>query len=258
MTTVKTSGVNRKNTGLSPALLGWWKLDEGSGIVLNDASANGNHMTAPQALSTGFWGTAGRGTFNGSTDRFNLLSAKFTQLAQLARFEGSNAPSLMYSLRMKAAVPAGDSVLVGNKGRTGNQDGTCLTLKSSGNIEFSYAPSGAAASKFQTTTTNPADETDVHFVAALSRSDDKLYFYKNGVKLNEFTLSTNYPDASTLYTEDPGLSIGTRGFNNVTAPFNGQLWDVQIYLTFQALPLSTVTLAANLTEFQALTIAQLP
>ena len=39
-----------------PSLVGWWKLDEGSGLVANDSSGNGNDGTI---YGSPLWVTAG-------------------------------------------------------------------------------------------------------------------------------------------------------------------------------------------------------
>lgn len=253
MSAIKTSGHAPKNTGLSQHLAGWWKLDEGSGIVLADSSGRGNHMSAPVALSGGFWGTAGRGTFNGTSDRFHLHAGKFRALEQLAKAVNGVLPSVLISCRLKVGIPTADSVVFSNKGRIGNQDGVQIALKpTTGKAELAYAAS-VAASKFSQTTTPIASGVDVHLVIGISRTDGKLYWYKDGVMLNEEPLGADYPDATALASEECGLSIGNRGFGIATAPFTGQLWDVQLYRTFAAMPLAVVTAAAELSDGAALT-----
>jgi hypothetical protein len=259
MSTIKTSGFAKSNNSLSPWLKGWWKLDEGSGLIINDSSGYNRWMKAAVTLSAGFWGTAGRGTFDGVSDRFNLLAGQFGQELDIGKFVNGVGASYAYSFRLKRnGNSASTGVIIGNQGRlTTPIDGIALRLTTSGYIEHLYAPNTGGDTYDGDVSMLSTDNVDHHIVFSLNRSTSKMRMYLDGVKKIEGTAMGAYTEAIAAAAGECGFSIGTRGFGNAQNLFSGQLWDMQLYTGFTALTDAQTDLIANLAPGVALTQAQL-
>jgi hypothetical protein len=78
---IQVASAHAFNAGPDPSLVGWWKLDEGSGTTANDSSGNGNNGTIN---GTPTWVTAGKlgGAlqFNGTNTYINVGNGTSLQM----------------------------------------------------------------------------------------------------------------------------------------------------------------------------------
>src|SRR3990167_447152 len=184
MTTVKTEGITEIYTGLSPFLKGWWKINDGSGDVLADSSGKNNWLKCPVAVSANFWGTAGRGTFNGSTDRFMLFSEKFEFLLQLGNTKSGVQPTFIISARIRVTGFSSVAQIVGNltrnAGTEGSHSGVGFNLTTSARAQTEWSPQGAGASQYPTSSGVLSINTDYHLVFGFDPTNSRFHWYING------------------------------------------------------------------------------
>jgi tartrate-resistant acid phosphatase type 5 len=113
-----TMGVNKSITATfvnpSASLVGYWKFDETSGTIANDASGNGNNGT----ITGGTWGTgkvAGALTLNGTTGAVSIApssSLTFTNQMTFACWMNADALTADGVALFSRATGAGDSYWV--------------------------------------------------------------------------------------------------------------------------------------------------
>ncbi len=195
-------------TAQDPALVGWWKFDEGSGAIAQDSSGNGNDGTLNGPVK---WVEEGK--INGAlafTGPYNYVQVK-------------DSPSLDMTQRITIAAWINPSWTGNNRimqKSSGGGDNQYRLLKEWGNNMVFHLP-GLSPDRLEFVGLPPIGEW-THLAATYDGSMMKVYY--NGIVAGE--------QASTgqLGVSDGTLTIGTK---HETAPagdeYNGMLDDVRIY-----------------------------
>ncbi len=206
-------------TNIPPYLLGWWKLDEQSGLVTSDSSENGN--TGSVTLGDGDW-------TSGLIDGALFFDGESTQVAV------TNSPSLnpTNGITIAAWVDAGDwfnNTRILEKGKSDNQYG--LLINGAGQLEFLLA--GVTSGTLSTSA--PSANSWHHLAATYNGALMSLYI--------DGQLAAQQSASGPLATTSDPLAIGERPSGGPVFAFYGVIDDVRIYGT--ALSASQVTQLYN-------------
>jgi alpha-amylase len=194
-------------TNIPPNLLGWWKLDEQSGLIAFDSSENGN--TGSVVLGDGDWTSS---LVNGAL----FFDGESTQVAI------TNSPSLdpTNGITIAAWVNAGgwfNNTRILEKGKSNNQYG--FFINGSGKLEFFLT--GVTNG---TLSTSPPSANSWHHLAAAY----------NGALISLFIDGQPAAQQSATgplaITSDP-LAIGDKPSGGPAFVFYGAIDDVRIYGT---------------------------
>lgn len=207
-TSTATSGMD---PGGAPPV-GWWKMDEGSGTLVMDATGNGNNgtlsgTTIPTWKSAGYCKKGGCLSFDGSSGK--ITTGSYTG------FGSTNSHT--YSAWINIKSFAGPFLTVIDRSPSSGGGGTSLAIYQQ-KISFLYNGSSLWSQGNSTLSQNKW-----YFIAlAYDSSTNKVGFYLNGA-----------PDGTpgALGSFDPGTSpssyIGV--YQGNSGYFNGTLDDVKIY-----------------------------
>jgi Concanavalin A-like lectin/glucanases superfamily len=202
----------------NPSLVGYWKLDEGSGSTAYDASGHGNNGTwyGTQAGTSGYY-SAGHnqtwaGYFDGSTDYVNVTSS----------------PSFSFggSLPFTVIVWVNGSNFSGNtptalaKGNNGACIATYVFFASGSNADFETNSTGVCTgnhyASFPIT-------TNTWYQIAGVYDGTSMFAYENGVLEKTLNISATSP----LVNSSP-LWIG-KGYSGTVQFWPGLIDDVRVY-----------------------------
>ena len=206
-----------------PGLVGYWKLDEGSGTQLKDSSGWGNPANITGSPS---WVPVATGlamTFNGSTHGV---------VSDQANLNATTALSL--AAWVKPNQLATQDVI--SRATFGSFDGYALSLGSNGKafVQFNQASVGDAF-KLESSSSYPTSgNTWMHVAATYDGTTMRLYI--NGVQES----SASGPAAIAA----SALSIGIGGQSNGSRRFRGDMDDVRVY-NRALTPAEVATLAGN-------------
>jgi hypothetical protein len=202
------SMVGISSAQVDPALVGWWKFDEGSGAVAADSSGNGNDGTLHGPVE---WVAEGKiGGAMAFTGPYNYV---------LVPNDNTLNPTntLTIAAWINPSWTGNNRILQKSSGGGDNQ---YRLLKEWGNNMVFHLP-GLSPDRLEFVGLPPAGEW-THLAATYDGSSMKVYY--NGVVAGQ--------QASTgkMTVSDGNLCIGTK---HVTAPagdeYNGMLDDVRIY-----------------------------
>jgi hypothetical protein len=202
-------GVRCGEFGTIGTLVGYWKMEEGGGTTLVDASGNGNHAglsgspTWPEGvdgLALGLDGTTDYGTV---PDDDSLDATDGITLALAVKPERTGTQDLL------------------TKAATDTTDGYSLSLASSGVpfVRFNQASSGEAL-RLNATTPYPVDgNTWIHLAATYDGTDIRIYVdgAEEAVSPQTFVISAN------------ALELGIGAQSDGTRHFQGAVDDVRVY-----------------------------
>jgi hypothetical protein len=198
---------------IDPNLIGWWRFDDGSGIIAFDSSGNGND-----------------GTFNGDPQWMP------NQFGYALEFDGSGDwldcgedPSL----QITDAVTVSAWIKVGTQGVDhkigGNQDGANggykLTVYNNNRVEFEIRTSGNLAVLNRNVSGGIEIEVDIwyHVTGVYSLEDGYIRTYVNGVLDREMSTT------DALGASPGSFKIGCEPFMTGSYNFNGVMDDIRIY-----------------------------
>jgi len=213
----RVAAVNQKGTSpwsqvrsfTTNSLVGYWKMDEGSGSTLIDHSGNGNNA---QKSSTSNWTW-----ITGKSSLALLLNKSIVQYGGVPHNSTINiSKQVTISAWIRPADKLGRQIIA--KGGTDGYE--LLTLKS-GKIEFRFnRESNGSTYSLISNKTYPNDgKTWLHVTATFDGTKSTLYF--NGVQ----DISKTY-SATTIKTNTSELQIGARKGAN---QWSGALDEIRLY-----------------------------
>ena len=198
--------------GLSPAPVGEWNFEEGSGTTAKDTSGNGNNGTLNGGAT---WNVAGKkggaASFDGSDDYVDAGSGSSLNI--------SNA--ITVSAWIKADTIGVNSTGIIGKAKTGvtPQQGYVLgTLGTSRKMRF--YPIGPQSDYVETTSDIPTNQW-VHYQGVYDGSTIKIYI--NG------QLNASVPSSLSMIQSDVSVVFGRWYGNYNSYYFDGLIDDVKIY-----------------------------
>ena len=192
-------------------LVGYWALDDGSGMVAVDGSGNGNNGTLVN-MENADWvdGKVGKClSFNGVDESAHAGSTDI---------QWENLNSFSVSVWFNAAAVTVDDTVLGGVNASGSSNAYFLRLMS--NRTLSVLLEGATAVSI-----NPADTIefgDWHHVVIVKDANTEARLYLDGVEIG----SDNAIGANSAWR---GISIGS--LRNSYFFFNGKIDEVRIYNT---------------------------
>ena len=196
-------------------LVGWWKLDDGSGTSAADSSGNGNTGTLNGSpLPT--WTTGkinGALTFDGSSQYVTLASAALPSTFSASLWFKTTSDGVLMS---EQAYPVG--------GGPGSHD-PFLYVQTTGILESSiYAGTGLTI-----TTSSPVNDGNWHnAVYTVNMSTSVQTFYLDGSSVG--SISGGAPEGPFPYIYiGTGDTTGFNNSNNGWFYFNGTIDDVRVY-----------------------------
>src|SRR3990172_9425625 len=188
---------------------GIWTFDEGSGLVTQDSSGNGNHGTLNGAVAWTVGKSGSALSFNGGSDRVLV----------------PDAPSLDITDQITIAAwikpKTADTQYIVKKSRQGSTDGYELSLSSTGKVfvRFNQRSSGDAFKVMSASNYPTGGATWMHVAATYDGLDIKLYI--NGV------LEAVQPATLFIGANNNALSIGAQ--DDGYRPFLGVVDEVHLY-----------------------------
>ena len=221
---------NYSNAQISSGLVGYWTLDEGSGIVANDSSSSGNNGTISGSSS---WSTGKIGnsafSFNGTTNYIDAGSGS----ASLLNFGmGSYTVSSWINLSNSNAEKTIIAKIEANESL-----GWSLRIQgSSANI---WVRSGTTSYTSSNNATIPLN-TWSHIVAVVDRNQNRIFTYLNGTLIGSGVSISGFGSFDT----GTDLFIGDERASAINR-FSGSLDDIRIYS--RALSASEITDLYNYT-----------
>lgn len=188
-----------------------WKMDEGGGSTLTDASGNGNNATI---TGTPTWVTGTDG-----------LAIRFNGSSQFATVPDNPSLDITGPITLTAWIKPEKTATqyIIKKAVYGTVDGYELSLSSSGYVFFRLNQDTSGDTyRLNSTTSYPSDgATWMHVAATFDGSVIRLYI--NGVENTTKVLST----AQTIAANAEPLSIGAQ--NDGVYKFKGAIDDARIY-----------------------------
>lgn len=197
--------------GQTNTLLGQWKMNEGSGTVLVDASGNGNNATLQNAKDI-IWATGKESLalyLPGTSSRFAIASNQASlNIADKITIAGWIKPTSNSNM----------AILAKN-----SSDGYELKTTSSGKIEFKFnATTNGTTYRILSNASYPTDDvTWMHVAATYDGTTSKIYI--NGLLDQSVTFSTPVP----IVTNTAGLYIGAMADGSYR--WKGSLDDLRLY-----------------------------
>src|SRR3990172_4088725 len=188
---------------------GYWYFNEGSGLVAQDSSMNGNHWTLNGAVAWTVGKSGSALSFNGGSDRVLV----------------PDAPSLDITDQITIAAwikpKTADTQYIVKKGRIRSTDGYELSLSSTGKVfvRFNQNSSGDAFKVMSASNYPTGGATWMHVAATYDGLDIKLYI--NGV------LEAVQPATLFIGANNNALSIGAQ--DEGSRPFLGVVDEVHLY-----------------------------
>ena len=188
---------------------GYWYFNEGSGLVAQDSSGNGNHGTLNGAVAWTVGKSGSALSFNGGSDRVLV----------------PDAPSLDITDQITIAAwikpKTADTQYIVKKGRIRSTDGYELSLSSTGKVfvRFNQNSSGDAFKVMSASNYPTGGATWMHVAATYDGLDIKLYI--NGV------LEAVQPATLFIGANNNALSIGAQ--DEGSRPFLGVVDEVHLY-----------------------------
>ncbi len=207
----------------APGPVGWWKMDEKTGISANDISGNGNVGTLTcsgggclvPSWSNGKYGSSL--LFDGTNQYLNVPDAASGILDPLYAY------SISTWVKFTSTTNYGFIVSKSNGGSGGYE---LFRDTGTGAIRFSSCSGVGVCSGgyFDITTTASYNDGTWHHIEATAANGDTAKIYIDGILVKtSSTISQNNVD-----TTDP-LSIGSRGNHGSTIRFVGSIDDVKLY-----------------------------
>jgi hypothetical protein len=202
-----TTVVSAIDLDTDPALVGWWKFDEGTGDIAADSSGNGNDGTLNGPLE---WTTEGKlGGAMAFTGPYNFVLVE-------------DAPSLNMTQEITIAAWINPSWTGNNRilqKSSGGGDNQYRLIKEGGNNIRVHLP---PAANFEITGNIPPQGEWTHLAATYDHSMIRVYY--DGVVVGETAFSDN------LGVSDGQLFIGNKWAQAPAGDeFNGIMDDVRIY-----------------------------
>ena len=193
----------------TPGLVGYWKMNDGSGTTARDFSGWGNDATL---VGSPAWVPVANGlalNLNGSTT--------YATVTDQAALDSGSALTLSAWIRPRAKA---EQVLI-SRALMGSVDGYELALSSTGKVfaRVNQASSGDSY-RVNSSTSYPTTGTAWMHVAA-TYDGSRIRLYINGI------LEGNVPGPLAIGTGSVAVGLGAQ--SDGTRPFNGTLEEVRIY-----------------------------
>ena len=210
--------------GADPNLVGWWKLDEGSGTAATDSSGNG---ISGVINGNPTWGTnapfdqSNYLLFDGTNDWVDInsvpqekfLFANYT-ISMWFRVDGGSGQRDLFG----ATNYVGDHGILLEIGHGNAPNGIRYINRSP------FSPSGMGApEEIYTPSTVKVNDGLWHHVAAVRESDISRLLYVDGVQVGSNTNSL------PAFTEPARVALGVLKFSWLARWWNGGIDDVRIY-----------------------------
>ncbi len=220
---VLSAEVNTTPTALDPTIVGYWKLDEGTGTIAQDSSGKGNDGT----LTNGpMWST---GQLNGAL-QFDGID-DYVAIPSTNEFDTQTALTL--SAWMNPDNVSSSQFLLSKHAANGNWESFSFRLQSNGTVRFSVQNADVDAHPDWISTTTLSPGTWYHIVFSWERvtgisSDAKVFI--NGVEEGATFQGDGYTPSFTMgFSASNPVAIGRRERDTPTHYFEGLIDDVRIY-----------------------------
>ena len=204
--------VFRDNDRLADGLLGWWKLDDGSGTVACDSSGTSNHGS----VVGGTWTTDGRidgaMTFDG-TDDYVLTRPVVADLAQYT-------VTTWFRTTVEGAC---DIYSEGYSGSYLQMLRVMVNRHSAGQIGFEHRPDTGGLDMARKYADVDGNDGEWHFVAVVREGASVFHLYFDGDLKGSDTTHT------VGTTTVDRASIGALSMQSIGAYFSGDIDDVRLY-----------------------------
>ncbi|MDE1941074.1 MAG: hypothetical protein KGI66_03065, partial [Patescibacteria group bacterium] len=213
----QVSGSSCTTGDLTCGLVGWWKLDEGSGTTAADSSGNGNTGTlvgGPAWLS-GSSVRAGSGALSFSG------SGQYVDLGNSAGLNFGAGQDFSYSLWLKAQP--GASSFVFSKGCGGTGDVGYALIMSGGVTPAACLSIAGESARFEVTDPHSITDSNWHLVTVVVSRTGSLSLYVDGSLVASATTGAYNADL----TDAHHLFIGC--YDGGIACYSGPVDDVRIY-----------------------------
>ena len=194
-------------------LVGWWKLDEGSGSFASDSSGNGNHGSLSGGWTSGK--VNGAASFDGNTNALSIPSSASINAPR----SGMTFAAWVY----KRADAPGYAALAGRRTGPGWDDLWIFYYNASGSDEYSFG----VKTSTEVYVTGPSSTGDlnqwVHLAGVYDGS--RIRIYRNGVEVASAAQSGQIPSESTpLY-----IAAGDNGSYGIEEHLNAAIDDARLY-----------------------------
>ncbi len=203
-----------------PALIAWWKLDDGAGTVALDSSDYGNHGTV---MNPNAGLGAGGSVWVDDPDRGMVISfngadgsgAYVTTGVTIPALTMDNGFTWTFWAKQPAAQATNNDVILGN--RYGGTASPLQFCKFTPTRFENYNDDGAYANGINYTSI----PSDVWIHHALVKDGAEMTYYRDGVVMMTNTM---------IKTNDPNpFYMGADGFSGVAENWQGYLSDVRLY-----------------------------
>ncbi len=253
---------------VAPGLVGWWRLDEGSGQIVSDSSGNGNNgflgtTSGSEAADPTWNSTAGNGTPDGVVSTAYEIP-RYIPKASALTFDGS-------ATKVAISNPAGDQVATPsgtistwiNRAATASANKTIYDLAGTGNNgAILYADSAAGTGitagsiRFQygtgsTTSTvdGPVPTNGSWYQVTVAWNSSGVRLYVNGaLSASSNTVTSITVPSSSYLGAQGGSSNYFNGTIGETRLYNKALSAVDISQMYAKSSTNTVAPQANLLE----------
>lgn len=209
---------------ITTGLIGWWKMDEGSGVNIGDSSVNNNGLngTSPSWTTSLFGGACLQNTIPSINQRIHgsVSQASFT------------SSDFSISVWVSPTSLANSPVIVGHG--IYQSYGYWLQINADGSVAINASPSGTV---WTVTTSASAISTGSFQNIVVTRSGATVLIYVNGTPISTSTTGTVANPADSSAVE---LYVGD--YNGDGFLFTGKFGDLRMY--------SRALAQADITELQ--------
>jgi arabinan endo-1,5-alpha-L-arabinosidase len=214
-----TSQVDSAN-GLDPNLVGWWKLDEGSGTIAYDSSGNELNGTIngdPTWDSGSPYGKSAFLLFDGQGDLVDINHASNPVL---------ELPLYSIALWFRVDPGATRSVVFSGyiySGTEGTDAGVTLELREEGVLIYYHRHPFGGSNRERIYTTLSYDDGFWHHAAMVRESDRSMSLYIDGIRVGSNT------DVTSAFDVPIRIVLGSYDHFGYSRCWNGAIDDVRVY-----------------------------
>ena len=203
---------------MDPNLVGWWALDEGSGLLAHDLTGNGNHGTLEGTVPTWVDGISGKAVnFPGTNERIDCGNG--SPLDDI----GNGSFWISFWMKSKDSVPLNYGNLF-SKVQTSDNRFELYSVGTTSRFAFILVKGGVYQDYVFSLNLDIFDGTLRHIVLVINRTTDKILCYVDTVKdATELNIDTLPADVSNTGNVVWGSRSG--GSN----PYEGYLDELRIY-----------------------------
>jgi hypothetical protein len=204
--------------GVDPNLVGWWKLNDGSGTSAADATGNGNTGT----LANTTWGTGpnsnGDAVFDGTGDLITIANESNFD------FERTDAFSITFWMKGNSSATGSDAVF-DKSAPSGNFQGF-IVQHNADNALVNVALLDASGNALQAPTANGSITLNTWYFIAVTYDGSSLGAgLKTYINAGTAVTGTGTLSNTILNNASPYIGFG----NGLAGDFFGELDDVRVY-----------------------------